>query len=436
MIPEWAIQNHEVAAILPQDGWIRQYVEYAQRLTDAPVIWHWGAALTILGSAISPYADMAVQSEFDLARSPICFWTVFIGRSGDRKSTAMRIAKVIHDRATMGTVLDLPHDGSSESWCDLLAGNNNGIFFREEISSLFTSDRKSYSEFSKSMLLQMHAGDPYMRTRVLDRKNRGTEEGDEPKKAAETIVVTRPRVSILGAIQPDIFTKSTSSHDWHSGFLPRCVFLPAIKEKSFADRIEDSKTEGMLAAWLYEITRDFKDTSRDGPTIILIPKEQSRKIFDYCNARFDSNRNRLPPHLFSHFLRYQNLAKQIAAMYAVSRWHDCNRKKTSKTPTVDNADSELAINALEIISEAAYCFFSGMAQDPELSAENAVLAAFRDAKEWTTAPCVADTLGYMSRKRVYGIVKTLLEFGLLEDRVAPRSAKQRGRAAVQYRFID
>jgi len=241
-IPEWALTDEEIRSALPSRGWLRDYVDYMETVTDAPLAYHWIVGLTIMSRACSRldvrvYADATDPKRcFDL---PMPIWAVLLGTSGDRKSFAVTVGVDILKRA-LGRYALLPSEGSTEAWTDFLSEHPEALMHRDELSYLFAQSNKSYLVGLKEWLLTLHSGTSYeriLRSKAADRNADGgdskkwnrraaafaetgsekskrksrraededTDEGDSRRGGSNVIEVNRPRISIIGAIPPDVF---------------------------------------------------------------------------------------------------------------------------------------------------------------------------------------------------------------------------------------
>ena len=52
-LPEWAVPNEGASDLIPKSGFIHDYMTYMQKCTDAPLIYHYGVATSILSCACS-----------------------------------------------------------------------------------------------------------------------------------------------------------------------------------------------------------------------------------------------------------------------------------------------------------------------------------------------------------------------------------------------
>lgn len=418
MTPGWAIDDSVAKALIP-GGWIHDYVSYQEASGDAPLIYHLGSALAVLGLAVSA-ADFVVCKEDGGTYSiPTTMWNVLVGLSGDRKSAAMRGGMKLLERAMRQKGLgsaQLPADGSQEAWHDLMAGDpdadppeapRNGLMlFRDELAFLFDQSRRGYGEGLKSWLMMLHGGDP------LSRLTKGT-------KTARTI--NRPRLGILGAIPPDTFRSKTGRSDWRSGFLARMTFWPGVRTRFMPVPGSDYGIETTLSEWLHNVPLTM------APARIVLDAENTHPVTEWILANVEGPRFEMPDDIVSHLIRYQDMAYRIAALSAVS--------ELDYAPTevhVEQRHVDLALRYCSIMKRAVKQLWELTRLSDEGREEAEVLA--RLEQEYPGRMSIEELgaeLPHLSVSRLRRMLGDLMEAGIVRSVVSDRGG-DRGRRKNLY----
>ena len=416
-IPVWSVLDTETSFLVPEEGWLADYMLYAGGSTDAPLIYHLGSALTALATAAANVTIVVRHHDGRVYELPMFLWSIIVGLSGDRKSRAMGLAKRLLERARASSdspdVL-LPADGSLEAWHDFMADSNNVLLYREELAFLLDQSRRGYSESTKSWLLTLHAGDSH--TRVIRPKSG---EGHEVNR----IVIERPRLSILGGIPPDTFRVKTGRGDWRSGFLARFTFWASQREHYEDFPATNQRTETELAKWLSRVAV----LSRGA---IVLSHEVAAPIADWIRKEVEANRRVLPDEVYSHLIRYQDLGYRIAALFALSR---ITRPLLGATQQlqVQKRDVELALNVLNLLRRSTCLLFSAFSTSSEGEDENEVLNLLAHAPEPMTPVEVALKMPSLSIARARRCLEELERAGAIIQ--CRKLGPGRGRKPTGYR---
>lgn len=205
------ITESDVAAALPPAGFLRDYVYYASRCTDAHAAFHLNAGLVLLAQACPidyhfPFGQPIYSNLFGLA----------VGLSGDRKSASISVARDVLSEAIPSGCGEVP--GSREALIDGLKVNpRQAIFYSEFGSFLASADRSIYTPM-KTTFTEAWDASPLGRTQV---KKQGTE--------AKT-----PRLSLLAGCTPDYLERHTEASDWMGGFMARFLCMFVKRERNYS----------------------------------------------------------------------------------------------------------------------------------------------------------------------------------------------------------
>lgn len=193
-------------------GWLDDYVGIMCDLTNAPASFNLLCGIATVaaasqGRAVLPMAFGDVRPNIYAAL--VAPSTVY------HKTTSINRSKDVLVRASLNHLLFAPQF-SSEGLLTQLSERPAGIIHRDEIGTLFMSDRVKYLQTVKQDLTALYDGDDY--SRQLSNK---------------TVTVTRPYLNILGATTPTRFYEGVSLADWQDGFLARWLFALPDAEPDF-----------------------------------------------------------------------------------------------------------------------------------------------------------------------------------------------------------
>jgi hypothetical protein len=358
--PAWAVSDAEAEKLIPESGFIRDYMHYMRECTDAPMIFHYGVISTILSCATSGADILWTSDENPNKTSKIItpMWSALIGVSGAaRKSSCMNKGAYLLRRAKAidtDPEVFLPGDGSLEGWHDFMCEHPQVVLHRDELSVLFDMARRGYSEGVKNWMMEIHSGLP---------KRRVTRKDAEAK---EEKIIERPRLTVLGGIPPAVFSKVAVAGDWNSGFLARFAFWPGEREWFKLKTEDDSAEELRLYKWLYHYA-----ISLNG---YITVNDATRDVIDqWFLHEIEERRQSLPPGLYSHFVRYQDLGLRIAAMQAVA----LGRRSPKDSVRIKEEDTYHAVDVLNALMRATECLFQDSGRDSERVAEDDLLNLIR-----------------------------------------------------------
>jgi len=366
VVQDWAVPDRAALTVFPPEGFLRHYIDYVSQSTDAPIIYHLGTALSALSlcSAKTDIKILPAEGGCRYQKLSIVMWSVIVGRSGDRKSHAMRRGVNLAKRAC-ATVPDraqciLPSDGSIEGWTQFLSESPMGLFYRTELSSLLDQSRRGYQEGLKSWLMTLYEDEDFTRITLKDGE----------------MVVERPRVNVLGAIPPDTFKQKTNIGDWHSGYLARHLFFAGSREWLNDIPVTDDAEEMKLARWLSEVPLHTEGW-------IVVPGKVMQQAYDWSKEKVETLRGIIDDALYSHLARYQEQAYRIAALYAVSRQMAPQPDEEGEIE-VNAEDMEYTLQALDLLKNSAMSLYATMQENYERSEEDEILAVLEQNPQGLT----------------------------------------------------
>jgi len=192
-------------AALPTKGLLREYVDFASPLTDAPGGYHLAVGLTVLAALLGN----RVSIPFGARRLFPNLYVTLLGRSTfSRKTTSIAIGQKILDH--FESVANLPSEFSPEAFLDRLGKSPAGLLVYPELARALTTFRRDYMSGMVERLTELYDCPP-----VYSRELRG-----------RTFSIEQPAVSILAASTVEWLAKTMGEDDVRGGFFPRFVFVP------------------------------------------------------------------------------------------------------------------------------------------------------------------------------------------------------------------
>ena len=141
-----ALTEDETIAALPRTGWLREYIIHGCKQTTAPLCYHLGVGITLLGVTCPleyhmEYAGRLYGNNF----------TLLVGRSGeDNKSTALNVGLEILKDAAGSLIGDMP--GSPEGLIESLQHAPTQVIPISEFGKFLSSAQRGYFEPTKTLL--------------------------------------------------------------------------------------------------------------------------------------------------------------------------------------------------------------------------------------------------------------------------------------------
>ena len=423
-LPAWAISDEDALKLTPEEGWIHDYVHYMREATDCPIIYHLGAAYTVLSSAASK-SDIQIPHSGDKVHEiPTTIWSLIIGSSGDRKSQTMKTAVDLLCRAkrlTPDRTALLPADGTLEAWIDIMAGNPKSdppqdghpdlLLHYDEAAFLFDQAKRGYMEGMRSWLCAAYSGQI---------PQRATRENREPREIA------RPRLAMIGGIPPAILKEKLQSSDWGSGFLPRMALWGGRRMRRQFLPGQNKATEDKLVTWLARTPLTFVDG------ILRITEDDARVMDVWMNEHVEAHRDDVKEDLFSLQQRYQDLGFKFAAMAALSRVIG----EPGNLVRVQRRDVELAVETVAHLHVTNKVLYSATSRSAESEDEQSCLDAL-SLNEWRYIEDVHERVPGWSRSKLRRLLKTLGDGedgpGLVKVK-SQRKPGSKGRPSILYKL--
>ncbi len=202
----------------PKGHFVRDYLEYAAKRTDASHAYHEAAGLALLALATPNVRAHLAPYPYGL---PTNLYLLLVGDSTrSRKSTAINLATDVADASIPRS--RIADAFSPEAFVETLAArpHNSTLWAPDEFGETLVKLRSSkYMAGLQGLLLTVYGGSDY----EYRRHSKRVKGGD---KVEDVDFIKSPNLSILGATTPAIFETLTDA-DVTSGLLPRfAVVMP------------------------------------------------------------------------------------------------------------------------------------------------------------------------------------------------------------------
>lgn len=408
-LPGWALSAQEVDTINLPPGFLKDFIDYVNLCTDAPKSFALGTGLGILAVACGR-CSLEVKSDKpgQEGNPPIRLWQALIGGSGQRKSKVMDLGIGLLEKT--GSTFLLSDDGSVEAWHDTFADQPISLLHQDELSGLFDAQVRSYSKGLQSWLLSMWSGST---------KSRST-------KANGTIKVERPRLSILGAIPPDVFFKKTGSLDWKSGFLPRFLYWGGVREEWSTNSVSAPLQENALAEHLRQVC-----LNSDGS--VIIPHKVSKTISEWFYENIELKSPDMIEDTYAGLLRLQEVGYVVAGLIALSRTVFPVTKNKDTWLTVTQSDADTTVQILELCKRTIESISKLANKDAQSVEEDSLLEFILCKPDGVTIQNVVDKIK-ISYKAARIRLMDLQLSGLLTSSNDP--CVGRGRPVIRYKALS
>lgn len=202
--------------IQPQ-GFISEYMEYAEKLTVAYSEYHYAGALMLLStmSMRRRHVKFAHKTYHPL------LYIFLLGQSTvSMKSMAMDLVRRVIDDTAWGEDTLLPNSFTPEALYELMDKNNQRSLVNDEAGAFLKNMKKPYMRDMQDMLCQIFD------EKSMRRKLRTSKDGDP-----NNFVIDNPFLNILFATVPSTVQDTADATDIESGWFVRFLFAYPRYEK-------------------------------------------------------------------------------------------------------------------------------------------------------------------------------------------------------------
>lgn len=206
---EWRQVPASLRRAIPEEGFVRDFLDYALPLTDAPVEFLVAGAMLALATAAGNSVWFRGWGGLNVYPN---LWIIIMAPPGFfRKSTVLYMVKDVIRRTSIGDRI-LPESWSREALFDVLKDNPSGTMFHSEFTAFTAMLSQEYMKGARDDLTALFE-DPSPPARRT--------------KLGGQIKLNNVSINILGATTLDWFLDSVKSVDIRGGFLTRFLFVPA-----------------------------------------------------------------------------------------------------------------------------------------------------------------------------------------------------------------
>lgn len=206
-----------IQQMVPPTGLARAYVARAQRLTDAPSVYHLGAFLSMFGAVVSPRARLLFQQGDKSGDQPLHLWVLLTGKSNNRKSYAIDLANAAF-APFLGERM-CPDSGSREGFEEFFYRKPNAVLAVREAPTWLADNHTAWMRNGSAWWCKVFDG--WLEPKLMRKKDKGP-------RLPDKIAVC---VTICAAGETSAVMAATKRHpaDWSGGMFSRMLVLSAEK---------------------------------------------------------------------------------------------------------------------------------------------------------------------------------------------------------------
>jgi hypothetical protein len=237
----------EIADLVPQEGFLADYVAYARRHAMAPDQFHLACGL----GALSAIAGSALWFPMGISRYYGTFWGVLCGPAGRaRKTSAMKLAMDLVDSVI--PELQLPSDFSREALLQLLEKQPSGVMMIDEFGGFLARASRDYMSGVKQDLSKMWDSPGVLARATMKAKYR----------------IERPTLTIMAACPLEDFTNFARFSDFKQGFISRLLFFTMGQEDDLT-YIDPGDVDQIAREYLIVQLREFAKLRANPKPIVV-----------------------------------------------------------------------------------------------------------------------------------------------------------------------
>ncbi|HVL66776.1 MAG TPA: DUF3987 domain-containing protein [Vicinamibacterales bacterium] len=198
----------------PSTGFLRDFCDYVQPITDAPDVYHPFTGLVTLSAVVG----RNVTAQFGPQRIVPNQFLCILGQSSlFRKSTMITIAQQLVEFARPESVL--PNEFTPEKLLELLQKSPVGFFAWKELTGYLARAGRDYMGGAKEVLMELYDCPSEYRREIK----------------SSSVRIEQPAISVFAASATAWLSEQLKGPDLRSGFLNRFCFVLAEKKTRFLD---------------------------------------------------------------------------------------------------------------------------------------------------------------------------------------------------------
>jgi hypothetical protein len=384
---DFTVTEQDIAVLvdkLPDESWLKQYLYYAVRQSDASLAYHIGVGLAVLAAVAPPTLCIDTLPGGKVSAN---LWVLIVGRPAvDHKSTAIRIGRELLAWAVPLAIGEDP--ASYEGLLESLGQQPNQLLVMGEFGDFLSKTEggsNNYMAKIKAGLTRIFDGDPI-----------------ERRLAKRTVRIPSPRLSILAAVNPSYLETHAEMQDWEGGFMSRWMLIHAHRERELYAASPDDARREWLVQWLVNASN-----ASVGRCMGLDPAAAQR-WYDWCRdlakrLEQDQSLARVAAHG-----RTATHAAKMALLIAL----DCGQARSAGQWMITDDILEVAIGMAELHYKSAMDLAALAASGRDMRERRNVLRAI--GTDWVPYGSVLRGAELL-RSRADRIIETLVEEGAIES---------------------
>lgn len=283
-------------------GFIKNYIDYASGLTDAPLEFHLGGALTTLSTICG---SKVIYPGYGGRRQWPNLYTLLIAPSGlFRKSTSVGIAEDMV--AEVDSDLILSGEQSREKFLSLLKNCPNVLYPISEFAAVLSMWNRDYAQGFREIVVDLFdCRQEYSRQTLKDGK----------------LTIKRPALNIMAASTLDWLKEKLTEGDLRGGLMGRFIIIPGeTKADDPGLKVDhDKETKTRLVNYLKAI-RNIEQSWCDVTPVLTEYNEWVRKAEKVMAQQFNPELLGFQSRLASHVLKLMVLFRVSDSPQPLSKY--------------------------------------------------------------------------------------------------------------------
>ena len=385
-----------IYSLIPQDSFLYHFIEYCNKITDAPDIFAFASGLT----AISSILQKNVFMKWTGGKLYPNMYILMIMKSGGRKSTVLRVLKQIleHFDTEEGSLI-YPSDITPEAFYMIAQIRPYGTFFHGEFGGWLKSLEKSYNKGFKEFLTDVFDG--FSQKKLIK----------GPNGTGQLYRIDEPAINILSASTIAWISENIKEADRQSGFMQRFTIFYAQQDKKEIALPISNNPPNNLVEELGELL------SVEGEIKL---SDKAKQIYEEFYYSENESKKRQSEIYGSFHTRLFTLIIKIAMIYCVMR----------KDNIIDKKDMEYSIQLKLILEKYLYSVYDKLIKDKNQEILNKILNIIAD-NGGTIERSKLLRYTHMLKKDFNNFIETLIE----RRSIVLISKKTKTKSAVYYKII-
>ena len=413
----WAEEHPDLDSLAKRlpEGFVKQYLREGLDRTDAPFLYHWGAVLTVLAT-VSP-VTLKLDAVVGGSLNPNLF-VLLVGRQGERKSTAAKIASELISVATPERLI--PEPASAVALIESIAEcpDFKGLLMVEEMLDLLvrtgTRSGGNHATEIKTTLLKAWDGHDLSRMRAYSARQRHLQ-------------CKNPRMSLLAAGNPPGIEEHSDPGDFTGGFYSRFLIFYAGRSRYQSAQRLNTKRWDRLMQWCRD--RAQQDPNSYGTCLGLT--DGARALWRLFAYGVDKSIEYLPDERYAGI---HSRAPVMALKIAMLLEFGCDAGIDGEPWWITEEIMEIAIDLAMRAIQSTVALFQGVKGSREMRERHRVVQAMV-VTEWMRIGEITDRAKLLI-DRAELVLKTLVAEGYVAERREPKPGGKPGETQRVYMLLQ